>query len=411
MIRLLDHGVQLRGLGQHRHHLALGNELDLGQHQPLARVIDGHDQCPIAEHQGDDLQPIGHVVGQLGQRPGVDREFAQVHQGVAHLARQRQQELLVGDQPHLHQQFTQRHRTVMPLTLQRAVKLLIVDQPHGDQRLADAHHGHAALLVDCRKQLLPRDHQLRLQDLAQLFLAQDRLLLHLAGHLLFGQHLGVDETRSTREAKVGIGQHVTGHEETSDRAFHAIRRKQKHPVAGLGMPHRHTFQVCTALDRHPVWRHLACIKRVHPPLCRLGHRRHHRPCQAQAAKLAEAQGHRGARRWHLDVGHPLLWHEEAQPALHDPPIEPLDLAGLRLGLRHRRRVHRERRHRPAEHTVVRPAGFVSFFARQLQRRQAQFVLRGRLRRRKAQVGIRHVNPVSSQAVTATQPDAQAHVML
>jgi len=82
--------------------------------------------------------------------------------------------------------------------------------------------------------------------------------------------------------------------------------------------------------------------------------------QAQAAELAETQGHGGARGWHLDVRNLVFGNEQVESPLHDPTIEADDLAGLMVDLHPGRRVAGQWRRWPAEPDGLGGKGFVLF---------------------------------------------------
>jgi hypothetical protein len=147
--------VEVAALGQHGHDLHLRAELGLVDGAvAVGRVVHRDDQAAVVQHQRHDLQPLRRRVAELAQGLGVDRERVDVHQRIAHLARQRDLQVRARDRAAVDQQFAHGHAPVELLARQRLGELLGRDHAQGDQRLADAHHRHAALARDGAQQVV-----------------------------------------------------------------------------------------------------------------------------------------------------------------------------------------------------------------------------------------------------------------
>ncbi len=295
---------------------------------------------------------MGHGERHLAQRFGLDRELVQIDQRIAHLARQGGLQVMTRHQSLGDQQLAQGHAAIALLALQGIFQLRLVDHAQGHQRFADAHHGHLALLLDGGQQLLGRDHLLGQQDVAQLLVAHLALHLHRLLDLRLRDCAGIHQDFANLAAHIKRVQHLAPHEQALHGAIVAHGGEQEDAELGFPVAHGLAFDLASRFELHPKSNAGAV-----PQHGRMGILPIRRPLgldgvgEQQGAELAKAQGHGGARRRHLDVGHFFVRHEEAQAPFHDPAIEAFNFAGFVFGLLTGSRVGGKRRCGPEEHTT------------------------------------------------------------
>ena len=327
VVGLVQHAVEVAALAQHRRELHLRAELDLVQRRaPVRRVVERHHQAALDDGQRHDLQALRRRVAQLAQRLGLGFVALEVHQRVAHLARQRRLQVGARHRAAAHQHLAQGQPTLLALLHERVLEFLRVDHAERLQCLADAHDGHARLELQRLHQGLAREHRLR---------QARRVDRAGAGRIEWG----VVEPHVDGERLVGLGGQwfpidvVVGHardEGAVHRARTAHGRKEEQAVGRLHLAHRAAVQHGGLAQPHPDLGGAG-----HEPLAfgrdESGRRQRLDPLdQRERTELVEAQGERAASALQLHVDRRRRRIEGTDAAFDAGAVEADDLARPRL---------------------------------------------------------------------------------